>query len=215
MKNIFFFLISFQFISGVCLSQSFVTLSFDEINDSIIKREISSFTIASSMKKKSSSSERIELIEITARSCNDTLVYFERGNWIAMNLRVYLTTSSFDTTGHVLTYDQGKLKLIDNKPFWGTAGTIPKTKIKIYQVSFAEHMPNRIPADAFNDLYEPVTCLLTSTKKSKPLTNCRVFESSDKQRKYIYMLNGEGKGAYEVTWVLHHNQLMRIIDTIK
>ena len=46
-------------------------------------------------------------------------------------------------------------------------------------------------------------------------TVCRVFQSPDKKRVYIYMLNGAGAEQYEVTWVINENKYYgRIIDKV-
>ncbi len=64
--------------------------------------------------------------------------------------------------------------------------------------------------DHFADLYEPRFC---GSVNGEIKCNCAAYISNDKRRIYIYMLNSNGKGGYEVTWVLQDKQyLRRVID---
>ncbi|WP_315823560.1 hypothetical protein [Paraflavitalea speifideaquila] len=50
------------------------------------------------------------------------------------------------------------------------------------------------------------------TAKNKPVAvDCKAFRSADKQRVYIYMVNGEGRDRYEVTWVIQQKNTCGVL----
>ncbi|PVD51878.1 hypothetical protein DC498_12580 [Terrimonas sp.] len=71
---------------------------------------------------------------------------------------------------------------------------------------------------AISGLYNPKFCI--NPKKNNKIgeatsTNCKAYQSKDKRRVYIYMLNGEGAEQYEVTWIINEsNYYRRVIDKI-
>jgi hypothetical protein len=68
-----------------------------------------------------------------------------------------------------------------------------------------------VPPAAYTDLYEPH--FYYTNEKGNKKTYCAVYVSADKRNYYIYMLNGEGAGRYEVTWVIQDKHyLRRVVD---
>ena len=124
---------------------------------------------------------------------------------------VQITTGSFDPTKHKVTwYDDKYAVKLDNHPFWGTENKVPKHTITSV-VAIIGLDTVVVPPAAFIDLYEP-HLYYTDAKGSKK-TYCNVFMSADRRKYYIYMVNGEGTGRYEVTWVIQDKQyLRRVID---
>ena len=187
--------------------------SFENIKDSVIKKEIAFFTTTGSFKTaKGDSFPKTKVDEIPLVKCTDSSAYFEKGNLKAIDIIVSIYSEKFDTTGHKFTYvnvPNPFLALIDNKPFWGTDGGIPKEKIKKVEFVHNKYVLF-LPDSALAGLYEPNFCNILSGKQT-PF--CKVFRSVDNRRVYIYMSNSDGAGGYEVTWVIQDSKyLMRVVD---
>jgi hypothetical protein len=68
-----------------------------------------------------------------------------------------------------------------------------------------------IPATEFFDLYNPSFIYRDASGTERTLNS--VYFSADKRTMYIYMLNKEDKGSYEVTWVIRDKKyLRRVLD---
>ena len=124
---------------------------------------------------------------------------------------VQITTGGFDASKHKVTwYDDKYAVKLDNHPFWGTENTVPKIAItSVIAVIGLDTVA--LPAAAFVDLYEPR--LYFKDAKGSTKSYCSVYISPDHRKFYIYMLNGEGNGRYEVTWVIQDKHyLRRVVD---
>ena len=124
---------------------------------------------------------------------------------------VQITTGAFDATKHKVTWFADKYAVkLDNHAFWGTENAVPKHIITSV-VAIIEGDTVIIPQTAFIDLYEPH--LYYTDAKGKTKTYCNVYTSANKRNYYIYMLNGDGAGRYEVTWIIEDKHyLRRVID---
>lgn len=166
---------------------SFQTISYKDLSDtSALKKEISQFT-KTGAKNTFTTNEKDFLIEIAPWLCTDSTIGFVKGNWISMNLNVYI--------------------VISGKP--------SMTYIKTFNMCYSDHHIIKIPKSAYSDIYEPHTCDNPVIKKNKVIQNskCKVFKRSDRQRIYIYMIIGEGENEQEVTWVIQNAKyLMRVVD---
>jgi hypothetical protein len=61
------------------------------------------------------------------------------------------------------------------------------------------------------DLYSPE---FTYSDGGTTKTRCGVYFSKDERTMYIYMLNKEAIGKYEVTWVIQDKKyLFRVVDS--
>lgn len=127
------------------------------------------------------------------------------------NIKVLIKAGVFDKTKHkILYYDEKYVTKIDNKPFYGIIGKMPVTTIATLQVTIGRDTVV-IPAAAYSDLYNPSFCRVAANAKTK--CNVGVYFSKDNHRMYIYMLNGNGKEGYEVTWIIQDKQyLRRVVD---
>ena len=68
-----------------------------------------------------------------------------------------------------------------------------------------------VPPAAYADLYEPR--LYYTDPKDKTKTYCNVYMSADNRKHYVYMVNGEGHGQIQVTWVIQDKKyLRRVVD---
>lgn len=204
-------------VSEVCFSQTGDTIpdtergmySFMKLKDGLIKQEIAYFNIASSLITETTNISKLKVNEISVRTCTDSSASFSNGD-----ITVQINSTKFDAQKHNLLYDNspGKyLALIDNKPFWGTDGGIPKEKIKSIVFEHMKYQMN-LPDNAIDDLFEPNFC--TKNRQTGITTfHCKVYRSDDKRRVYVYMVNGDGAGGYEVTWVIQDSKYYtRVVD---
>ncbi len=129
------------------------------------------------------------------------------------NLKVVITSGTFEASKHKLFYyyDKKYLVKIDGKPYYGDYGTIPTTTIASVNVILNNKDTVAIPPTAFADLYHPE---FTYSEGGTTKTHNAVFFSKDKHRMYIYMVNNEAIGKYEVTWILQDNKYVgRVVDS--
>ncbi len=176
--------------------------NFIKMQEKDIRADLSQFTfggIGESLMK-----HRLDAIPI--ESVNNEAIIFSNDTVIAQ-----ITTGTFDATKHKITWYNDKYAVkIDNKPFWGTDKTVPKNTITSI-IAIIESDTVVVPAAAFIDLYEPK--LFYTDAKGNKKTFCNVYRSLDKRKYYIYMVNGDGTGRYEVTWVIQDKKyLRRVID---
>ena len=166
-----------------------ISESLTDISDSLLKKEIASFTIKGSSFYKADSLSKATLIEIPIRHCSDK--------------EVHLSWSTF--AGPVSTFIHLYFK-----------GQVPDKTLDTIALVTHSHFLVRFPRAAFQGLNQPNTCSFSgSGKKSKFFSPYyKAFYSADKKRLYIYMLGGIGSGKYEVTWVIIEDRYYtRILDT--
>ena len=125
-------------------------------------------------------------------------------------LTVTIKSTSFVQGKRKMNYIDKHLVRIDNKPYFGNYGLVPTEAI--FSVTLIDGKDTvQVPATAFSDLYEPE---FTYTDGGVVKSHDGVYLSADKQTIYIYMLNKEVNGYYEVTWVIrNHKYLSRVVDT--
>ncbi len=205
----------FMFFGQICSGQIVESIadkkgeseSFEKLTDGVIKKEISYINISGGHWEKRDSLTKVKLTELPVKSYTNAEAVFSLNK-----ISLKITATPFDTIGHKLTYADPKqpyLALIDNKPFWGTDGEVPKERIAsiTYQIG---NKTFKLPDSALANLFEPNFC---HTSESIIKCHCGVYQSLDKKRIYIYMLNSDGAGGYEVTWVIKDNKyLTRVVD---
>ncbi len=144
------------------------------------------------------------LASIPVTSYDRKSIHFE-GNGI----NVTITAGDFDASKHKLFYSDKYLIKIDNKAYYGQYTQVPKHNIASVQVKIDKDSV-LIPPAAYFDLYNPA---FTYTDGDKLKTFAGVYQSADKRKVYIYMLNRDELGSYEVTWVIQDKKyLRRIVD---
>lgn len=198
-------------------SKSKTNESFMKLPNGIIKREIASFNLIGFYLEKIDTSPKTIMNEIPVHYCTNNYVSFTKGSTF-----IHIYSSKFDSARHKLLYvnhPKKHLTLIDNCPFWGTEGRIPQRKIDSIEVIIHSHFLIEIPNSAYTGIYGPSICNYGIGKKQKDkptLPHCKAFQSEDKRRVYIYMLNGEGESRYEVTWVIQDSKYYtRVVDKVK
>lgn len=129
------------------------------------------------------------------------------------NVKVIIKSGPFDAGKHKLFYyyDKKYLVKIDGKPYYGDYGTIPTTAITSVTVIVNKKDTVAIPPAAYADLYHPD---FTYSDGGTIKTHNAVYLSADKKKMYIYMVNSEAIGKYEVTWILQDNKYVgRVVDS--
>lgn len=177
--------------------------NFKKMTEKNIRADIAAYSLAGI----DESLNKNPLPSIPVTNIGDGFVEFAQDSFY-----IKISTGSFEKEKHKLNYYNEKyLVKIDNKPFFGTNYTVPKQTIaSIIFVSGKDTV--KVPATALVDLFEPALSYYDRTSGAKK-THCSVFMSPDKQRFYIYMINGSGKGSYEVTWVIQNKSyLRRVVD---
>jgi hypothetical protein len=125
-------------------------------------------------------------------------------------LRVTIRSTPFVAGKRKMNYIDKHLVRMDNKPYFGNYGVEPD--LAIQSVTLIDGKDTvQIPAAAFSDLYQP---LFMYSDAGTSRSHDGVYLSADKNTIYIYMLNKEVSGYYEVTWVIRdHKYLRRVVDT--
>lgn len=126
------------------------------------------------------------------------------------HITVRITTDVFDSTKNKITRAGTHVVKINNRPFYGNYGNKPTTYIKEILL-----MINRdtvlIPPAAYSDLFN--VNLSYTDKAGVERSKNGVYLSDDKRKIYIYLLNKDNTGGYEVTWVIQDKQyLRRVLD---
>jgi hypothetical protein len=179
--------------------------SFLRIQEKDIRTDVASFSIGGM----DESIGKGALASIPATNYGADFITFS-----GANIQVTIKAGTFDPTKHKLQYyNKENLVRIDGKPYYGMYGEVPKNSIASVSVVIDKDSV-AIPPEAFKDLYEPDFTYRDATGTVKSYN--KVFLSADKVDKkkvYIYMLNRDALGSYEVTWVIQDKKyLRRIVD---
>jgi hypothetical protein len=175
--------------------------SFTKIPEKDVRADIASFALGGI----DESIGKLPLTKIGVSKFEDNFMSFEDAN-----LKVVITTARFDPSLHKLQKDEEHIVRINNKPYYGNYGEIPTNHIQgVTVVVNKDTIP--IPPAAYTDL-----CNVKFTYRDKAGTersNNGVYLSKDNRKVYIYMLNKDGAGGYEVTWVIQDKKfLRRVLD---
>ena len=174
---------------------------FTRIQEKDIRSDVASF----SMGGIDESIGKLPLKTIPATASGTDFIAFS-GN----NIQVKIKTAPFNPKKHKLGfYEKDYLVKIDNKPYFGDYGKVPKTFVESVTVIVDKDTIN-VPAIACNDLCNP---LLSVNEKGVQKSNNKVYVSNDGRKIYVYMLKPETGGSYEVTWVIQDKKyLRRVVD---
>lgn len=176
--------------------------SFTKMQEKDIRSELSTFAMAGI----DESVGKQPLAAIPATGSGPNFIRFE-----GRNIQVVITAGPFEAAKHKLKLQEEKhLVKIDNKPFYGSFGIVPKNAIASILVMVNKDTVS-IPPVAYADLYNPSFTYKDATGTVK--SHNGVYLSSDNRKIYIYMLNTDATGTYEVTWVIQDKKyLRRVLD---
>jgi hypothetical protein len=176
--------------------------NFTKVREKDIRNDLASFAIAGI-------EERIgkkPLNDIPARNYSGTNLLFGEGN-----IKVNITAGIFDPSKHRLDSVEKYLVKIDKKPYFGNYGSVPRYTISSVTL-FIDKDTVAVPQTALFDLYSPTFAYRDGG--GIPKTFNAVYLSADKRTIYVYMLNKEDRGSYEVTWIFRDKQyLRRVVDS--
>jgi hypothetical protein len=172
------------------------------ISDKTVKAELATFALAGVEDRIG----KTPLKNIPAREYSNNFILFEEGD-----IKVKVVSGNFDPSKHRLDSVEKWLVKIDKKPYYGDYGSIPRYTIQ--SVTFIIGRDTvAIPPTAVFDLYSPSFAYTDS--KGLARTFNAVYMSADGRRIYLYMLNREKVGSYEVTWVIQDKKfLRRVVDS--
>lgn len=178
------------------------TVNFTKMTEKEARADLATFTLAGL--DESTGKEPLPYAPVISYAADSVLLQKD-------NIKVIIKAGTFDKSKHkILLYDEKYVTKIDNKPFYGVIGKMPTTTIDYIMVTVGRDTIN-IPATAYSDLYDPKFCRPGAEAKTK--CNLGVYFSKDNRRMYIYMLNGDERQGYEVTWIIQDKQyLRRVID---
>ena len=163
-------------------------MQYRDLTDSIIHKEVSTFLCSAARSIHPDSSNFLRLREVKLSRCGADFATFESGDWIALDKLVTISSSESDP------------------------GRVAEVRYLHYKYQII------LPDSAIAGIINPRFCInpKANYKIGKATrTDCRVFQSPDKKRVYIYMLNGAGPEQYEVTWIINENKYYgRIIDKV-
>lgn len=207
MRSIFCFLLAvYCSIDGIAQELDFRDYrtkkeSFTKIPEKDVRADVASFAIGGI----DESIGKLPLTKIGVSKYEDNFMSFEDGN-----IKVLITTGRFDPSQHKLQKDEDHLVKIDNRPYYGNYGEVPQNHIQSISVTINKDTI-AIPPAAYADL-----CNVNFTYRDKAGTersNNGVYLSKDNRKVYIYLMNKDGEGGYEVTWVIQDKKfLRRVLD---
>jgi hypothetical protein len=177
--------------------------SYTKMAEKDIKNDLSTFTMTGI----DESVGKTPLVRIPVTNYGSNFMTFE-GN----NIKVEVKSGPFFPTQHKMDYaDETNRYLvkIDKKAYYGNYGSIPKTQVAAINI-IVDKDTVAIPSTAYFDLYNPN---LTYSESGNQKSYNGVYLSPDKRKVYIYMLNRDSNGSYEVTWVIQDKKyLRRVVD---
>lgn len=129
--------------------------------------------------------------------------------WSNDQITVTIKTGVFDPAKHKIMLEEKHVVKVDNKPYYGNYGEMPRVTIESITVMMGKDTVV-IPPTAYFDLYEP--SFFYQDKDGSSKTRNGVFVSNDGRSFYIYLLNTAYKGN-EYTWVIQDKKyLRRVVD---
>jgi hypothetical protein len=173
---------------------------FAHISDKSIRSDLSCFTIGGL--DESLGKGLLKKLPVTAHG--DNFIIFDSNQ-----IRVTIKAAPFFATKHKLAKEGERLVKIDNKPYYGNYGKMPSMAIANVSVIVGKDTV-AIPESAWAALYNPQ---FIYNEGGDLKTKDEVYLSPDKRTFYIYMLNKDDTGSYEVTWIIQDKKYVkRVID---
>lgn len=157
------------------------------VKDTLVKAEVAQFCKKAMSSTISGGTSATGLSNVPLISCSASYATFEKGNLLTLQVGIHINSRIVDG-----------IVLIDS-----------------IDLNFYDKVWFTLPDSAYAGIYHVRLCQ-KFTKKNRPIeSDCKAYISSDKKRVYIYMLNGNQKDRYEVTWVIKdYKYLMRIVDKV-
>ncbi|MBC7826780.1 MAG: hypothetical protein H7122_03465 [Chitinophagaceae bacterium] len=175
--------------------------SFTKIPEKDVRADIASFAVGGI----DESIGKLPLTKIGVSKHENNFMSFESNN-----IKVIITTVRFEPSQHKLVKDEEHVVKIDNKPYYGNYGEVPGNHIQSLIILIdKDTIP--VPLTAYADL-----CNVNFTYRDKSGTersNNGIYLSKDNRKVYVYLMNKDGEGGYEATWVIQDKKfLRRVLD---
>lgn len=176
--------------------------NFTKMREKDLRGDLAAFAMAGI----DESTGKLPLKNIAMTDYGNRFMKFE-GN----DVTVIVKAGIFNPTKHKLSYyDEKFLTKIDGKGYFGNYGKLPKTFVESVTI-LVNKDTIKIPDIAYVDLYNPGFFYKDVSGTERTLNS--VYFSADKRTMYIYMLNKEARGSYEVTWIIQDKKyLRRVVD---
>ena len=164
------------------------------IKDKIILRELHEFYPSYDFdndKEKVPSRKKITFVPLVSKTQASVTLRKD-------SLSIVIESKSFDKKKHKFGYDKHYkdfLQTVDGRPIYGTDGTMPTQAITLTIKNGISRIP--LPRPAYNDLFQP------------NLETAKAFLSIDGRRLYVYMMNSDGAGSYEIVWIFKDGKYLR------
>ena len=175
--------------------------NFSRIIDKNIRSDLASFSIGGieeSLGKK-------PLKKLPVKKFGNNYITYDSNN-----ILVIVKAGVFNPSKHKLAFENKYLVKIDNKPYFGNYGKVPSTTIEGLTIVIGGDSIE-IPSSAISNLYNP--CFTYRDGTGIIRSQDGVYLSDDKHRVYVYMLNKDDSGSYEVTWIVQDKKYLRkVID---
>jgi hypothetical protein len=173
---------------------------FAHVTDKALRGDLASFTIGGL--DESIGKGQFKKLPVTDHG-NDFITFDSN------QIHVTIKSAPFFATKHKLAKEGEHVVKIDGKPYFGNYGKVPSTAIASVSVIVGKDTID-MPQTAWAALYNPQ---FAYNEAGVLKTRDEVYLSPDKHTFYIYMLNKDDTGSYEVTWVIQDKKyLRRVID---
>lgn len=125
-------------------------------------------------------------------------------------LQAAIRIGPFEPSSKKLLFEEKLLVKINGKPYHGDYGYIPHLEIKKITLLIDKDTV-AIPPAAYSDLYN--LNLFYRDGSGQERSSHAIYFSADGSRIYLYLLNRDQSGSYEVTWIIENKTyLRRVVD---
>ena len=173
---------------------------FAHVTDKNIRNDLSCFTLGGL----DESIGKGQLKKIPVSSYGNDYISYDSNK-----VHITIKSAPFFVTKHKITKEGDHVVKIDGKAYMGNYGKMPIIGIGSITVLIDGDTVS-IPESAWSGLYNPQFYYQEGNVMK---TKSAVYLSQDKHTIYIYMLNSDPQGGYEVTWVIQDKKFIRrVVD---
>jgi hypothetical protein len=173
------------------------TENFLRVVDKDIRNDLATFTIGGIEESLGKS----PLKKLPVEKFGENYITFDSND-----IQVTIKAGIFNPSKHKLAIENKYIVKIDNKPYLGNYGKVPTTTIEGLTVIIGpDTVP--IPPSAIYNLFNPNFTFRDASGIIR--SQDAVYLSKDKRKLYIYMLNKDDSGSYEVTWIVQDKKYLR------
>ncbi len=173
------------------------TENFSRVVDKDIRSDLASFTIGGIEESLGKS----PLKKLPVKKFGENYITFDSND-----IQVTIKAGVFNPSKHKLAIENKYIVKIDNKPYLGNYGKVPTSTIEGLTITIGpDTVP--IPPAAIYNLFNPNFTFRDASGIIR--SQDAVYLSKDRRKIYIYMLNKDDSGSYEVTWIVQDKKYLR------